>query len=137
MKYNALLNEYQRKLEKALEHLKYSYNKVQHLFTDTTKMDDETLETWESFAVRFARVADLFLTKYIRTKILIEDPGFSGTFRDFVNQAEKLGLLNDVTSWMAIRELRNTTAHEYSEEDLSALFERLRKECPRLISIKL
>lgn len=33
--------------------------------------------------------------------------GFSGSLRDFVNQAEKLGYIENAETWMGIRELRN------------------------------
>ncbi len=137
MKYNDLIEDNKRKLEKALEHLDYSYRKIQSLPENPTLLDEETLETWESFAARFLRVADIFMTKYIRAVVLSNDPGFTGSLRDFVNQGEKLGLIDDANTWMAIRELRNITAHDYTEEDLSAFFQRLKKECPRLLEIKL
>lgn len=131
------LDVIKRKLQKALQHLNYSYQKVLLLSNDTEQLDDESLETWESFAARFGRVADMFLTKYIRLCVLIDDPGFIGTLRDFVNYAEKLHLLDDANAWMAIRELRNIASHDYSEKDLSLFFKQLKNECPRLLAINL
>ncbi len=90
---NLVIQEYAKKLKKALEHLRYSHNKVRRLPADSSKLDEEQLETWESFAARFARVVDLFLTKYLRAVVLQDDPGFEGSLRDFVNQAEKIGLI--------------------------------------------
>ncbi|HLB57637.1 MAG: hypothetical protein A3C55_05125 [Gammaproteobacteria bacterium RIFCSPHIGHO2_02_FULL_42_13] len=137
MKYNDLIAENKRKLEKAIKHLAYSYDKIQKLPVSTAEMDDETLEIWESFAARFSRVTDIFLTKYVRVMVLANDPGFSGSLRDFVNQGEKLALIDDANAWMAIRELRNITAHDYTEEDLLGFFKRLKSECPRLLAIRL
>ncbi len=134
--YQEQLNIQNNKLLKALAHLEYSYKKIAKLPEDVSKLDEETLETWESFCARFSRVVDLFLTKYIRTAVLLNDPGFSGTLRDFVNQAEKLNLHDDTEHWMAIRELRNISAHEYTEKDLSLFFKQLKKECPFLLTIK-
>jgi hypothetical protein len=133
--YEKLLTTQQRKLKKALQYLQYSYNKILNLSDKVEKLDEESLETWESFAARFSRVAEIFLTQYLRTMVLMNDPGFSGSLRDFVNQGEKLGLLDDAKAWMAIREIRNITAHDYSEEDLSEFFKLLKKECPRLLKI--
>lgn len=124
------------KLIKAIGHLDYSYAKVLKLPTELAQLDEETLETWESFAARFSRVADLFLTKYLRACILLQDPGFSGTFRDMLNQGEKLSIVDNIEPWMAIRELRNISAHEYTDKDLSAFFNRLREETPRLLALK-
>lgn len=135
--YEALLTVQRRKLGKAITHLAYSYKKIQNLTSNPDMLDEESMEVWESFASRFARVADMFLMRYLRTQIMDSDPGFSGSMRDFVNQGEKLGLLDDANAWMNIRELRNVTAHDYSEEELAYFFARLKRECPRLLTIKL
>ena len=130
------LNEQKNKLLKALVHLNYSYQKILKLPTDPAQMDEEILETWESFAARFSRVADLFLTKYIRAYILMQDPGFNGSFLDFLNQAEKLKLVEQIDPWMSIRELRNISGHEYTEKDLAKFFDRLKQEAPHLLALK-
>lgn len=129
--------EYQKqKLLKALAHLEYSYKKILSLPESPDLLNEETLETWESFSTRFARVTDVFLTKFLRAYVLQQDPGFSGSLRDFVNQAEKLGLVDNTISWMSIRELRNISAHEYTDKDLAMFFKRLKQETPLLLSIK-
>ncbi len=128
--------EYARKLKRALDHLRYSYKKVKGLPSDPSKLDDEQLETWEGFSARFARVVDLFLTKYLRSAVLKDDPGFDGTLRDFVNQGEKLGLIASADRWMAIRELRNITAHEYTDEELSDFFKKSRKQAEEVLRIE-
>ncbi len=133
---NAFLQEQKEKLLKAIAHLDYSYQKVLKLPVDPNALNDETLETWESFAARFGRVSDLFLTKYVRAQVLLQDPGFNGSFRDFLNQGEKLNILDNTDAWMAIRELRNISAHEYTDKDLAIFFKRLREEAPSLIALK-
>ena len=125
-----------QKLKKALDHLRYSHKKVRRLPADSGKLDEEQLETWESFSARFARVVDLFLTKYLRSRIFKDDPGFEGTLRDFVNQAEKLGLVDSAERWMAIRELRNITAHEYTDADLTGYFKKSRKLADEVLRIE-
>ena len=67
---------------------------------------------------------------------IIQDPGFTGSFRDFLNQAEKLHLVDDVELWMSIRELRNISAHDYTDKDLTLFFKRLQQETPLLIALK-
>ena len=130
------LIEQREKLLKDIGHLEYSFQKVQQIPSDIELLDEENLETWESFSARFCRVADIFLSKYIRAFVLVQDPGFIGSFRDFVNQAEKFNLLCDVELWMSIRELRNISAHDYTDKDLSLFFKRLYQEAPLLISLK-
>ncbi len=134
--YQKLLEISRQKLLKALKHLEYSYHKVISLPADVGQLDEESLETWESFAARFARVADIFLSRFVRAYVLIDDPGFEGSLRDFVNQGEKLGIICDARAWMGIRELRNITAHDNEENDLTQFFLRLKNEAPRLLSLK-
>ncbi len=134
--YENLLAVTRQKLIKALKHLEYSYHKIKDMPTDASLMNEENLETWESFAARFSRVSDIFLVRFIRAYILNTDPGFEGSLRDFVNLAEKAGLIDDAKAWMGIRELRNISSHDYSENDLSEFFKRLKNEAPRLLKIR-
>lgn len=131
-----LLEENKRKLEKAIKHLEYSFMKLQNLDDKLNLENDEILETWESFAARFSRVADIFLMRYIRSKILLEDPAFNGTFRDHLNQAEKLNIIESAQAWLAIRELRNVTAHEYNEDNLLEFYKKLETETPKLLALR-
>ena len=135
-KYEKILEIRKRQLNKALDRLSYSFHKVSKLPLSVDAFDDETLESWESFSARFARASDIFLSQYLRTYVLITDKGFQGSLRDFLNTAEKLRLIDNAEVWMNIRELRNISAHEYTEEDLVAVFKRLLLECPRLLSIQ-
>ncbi|MCB0413828.1 MAG: nucleotidyltransferase substrate binding protein [Bdellovibrionales bacterium] len=131
-----LLNQYKHNLEKALNHLEYSYNKVIQLSTDPKDLDEETLETWESFAARLARVVELFTSKYIQAYVKQNDPGFEGSLRDHVNQAEKLNLVESADQWMSARGLRNITAHEYKEESLKVFFESLLDFAPTALKLR-
>jgi hypothetical protein len=70
-KFKILLEDQKSRLIKALIHLEYSYNKVNQLPTEPAQLNEETLETWESFVARFSRVADIFLSKYLRTAVLL------------------------------------------------------------------
>jgi len=133
--FDQILSGYRQRLEKALTHLRYSAKKVTSLAANPAMLGEDELETWESFAARHARVVDLFLTKYLRTFVLRNDPGFSGSLRDFANQAEKLGLLDSADDWMALRELRNVVAHEYSDHDAEAFFTTLRESAARLLAL--
>lgn len=129
-------NEVSTQLKKSLTHLEYSYQKIQNLNQSVEEMDEATLEAWEAFAARFARTADIFFMKYMKLKVKIEDPGFNGTFRDYLNQAEKINLVNNTQSWMEIRELRNISAHEYSENNLTEIFTKLKNYTPLLLDIR-
>lgn len=127
--------DYARKLKKALAHLEYSYQKIKNLPIQPRELDDEALEVWESFAARFSRVADLFITRYLRALVLIEDPGFTGTVRDILLFAEKKQWVDNAEVWLAIRELRNISAHDYTEKELGAFFCKIKEHTPQLLSL--
>lgn len=134
--YDEYLEQEKSRLLKAIKHLEYSYNKVQTLSEYTEQLDEVSMEIWESFAARFDRVADMFMMRYLRACVLQQDVGFVGSFRDFLNQAEKINLIEDAETWMAIRGLRNIAAHEYTDKDLAEFFKRLKKEAPLLLSLR-
>ncbi|MGZ3747203.1 MAG: nucleotidyltransferase substrate binding protein [Pseudobdellovibrionaceae bacterium] len=126
---------YYGKIVKSLKYLEYSYNRTLKMPLNPTQMTDAELEAWDSFASRFARTSDLFLSKYIRAYILADDPAFDGGFRDQLNRAEKLGLIENAEVWMEIRELRNATVHEYSDQDLEKIFQKFRAYSPLLLEL--
>jgi hypothetical protein len=129
-----LVASFRIKVGKALRHLNYSFAKVEKLPTDPHHLNEDQLETWESFASRFARASDLFTTKLLRAMILEDDPGFMGSFRDILDRGEKLGLISSADEWMKIRGLRNVSVHEYSDTDLSLIFAQLRQLTPTILS---
>jgi len=58
------------------------------------------------------------------------DPAFRGELRDFVDKAEKKGLISSADKWMQIRELRNKISHEYTRSDLKITFEDVKAHTP-------
>ncbi len=114
-----LLNNFKIDFIDALNTLNHSWNKVKTMSlpqVETKNLDD--FEPWEALTSRFARCTDIFLSKYIRLEILELDPGFRGEMRDYLDKAEKAGLVSSADKWMSIRELRNKIAHEYTKEDI-------------------
>ena len=137
MKYSVELDEkYQRYLSKALTHLEKSYHKAVKLPTHLDLCDDDALETWESFTSRFARVVDLYLTKYLRLQILRQDPGFEGTLRDHLYLAEKLGYISSAEIFLSFREFRNIQAHDYTEESFESFVRGLLQHAPALLDLR-
>lgn len=132
--FKKLIDDYSRKLQRNLKHLEYSYNKTNKY--GFSNLSENELESWESFSSRFSRVVDIFLTKYLRTLVLENDPGYTGSLRDYVNQAEKLRFIDEANTWMELRELRNITAHDYTETELSEHFENIREKTPLVLKIK-
>lgn len=134
--YNNLLEDLHKKLERALKHLEYSAQKTENLSTDVASLSEQELSDWEGFTSRFSRVSEIFLQRYMRTWVLIRDPGFSGSFRDFLNAAHKHGLIDSIEPWLKIREMRNRMAHEYEDSRLQILFEEVRLRASTLLTIR-
>ncbi len=137
-KTNLLLEKYSLQLQKALGHLDYTYKKIkkQSLTTEVDKLTEDQLETWESLSARFSRVVDIFLTKYLRHKVLHDFPGLDGSMRDFLNAAEKIKIITDVEFWVSMKELRNIIEHEYAEDSLKVYFENLKKFAPQVLDVE-
>jgi len=131
---NSLTKVFLEEMKLCLEHLEYSFRKAKKLSSDSRKLDVEELEVWESFVARFSRLSDIFVSKYIRSKVLESDPGFRGSLRDYLDIAEKQSLLSSADEWMKVRELRNKTAHEYTRDDLSQVFSDVLKLSPFVIN---
>lgn len=132
----SLTTYYYAKIVKSLNHLEFSHARVLLLSTNPEKLTEAEFETWDGFSTRFSRTADVFLSKYIKAAVTKDDPGFDGSFRDYLNRAEKLGLIQEMNSWLDIRGLRNVIVHEYSDSDLEKIFLKMLKYTPLLIQLR-
>ncbi|BAP54751.1 hypothetical protein THII_0454 [Thioploca ingrica] len=117
-------------MDKAREHLRYSYERCQAIVGKASYTLEE-LEHFESLTSRFARLSDLLIQKLFR---LIDqlDLDESGTIRDRINRAEKKGLIADADRFVEIRELRNQIAHEYNPNAMLTIFTEVLHYCPPL-----
>lgn len=124
-------------LKKARKHLQYSYDKVIKIDLEVGELDEEALETLESFSSRFARFSDLLIAKYFRTLALEKDPAFRGSIVDLLNFAEKFAWIESAPTWKRIRALRNLAAHEYEASDYIRLYAELVALAPWLFKVSL
>jgi hypothetical protein len=117
-------------MNKAQEHLRYSYERCQAIVGKASYTLEE-LEHFESLTSRFARLSDLLIQKLFR---LIDqlDLDESGTIRDRINRAEKKGLIAAADKFIEIRELRNQIAHEYNPNAMLTIFTEVLHYCPPL-----
>ena len=120
---DTLLETYRIEAKDALYSLTFSWDKLKNASLPplaSTAYDE--FEPWEALTARFARVTDIFVSKYLRLLVLDQDPAFRGETRDLLDTSEKLGFISDADRWMKIRELRNKIAHEYTKQDLVSIF---------------
>ena len=81
----------------------------------------ETEECLDALSSKFSRLSDIYTQKVIKTLIFVlrED---APTFLDRMNLCEKLGIIPSAEEMIAIRDLRNTIAHEYLNENLVEIY---------------
>ena len=84
--------------------------------TLTAKLDHPTgIDTLESYGAKFSRLQDTITDKLL--PLFLKQSGEKlGTVIENLNKAERLGLIDDVSVWLAARLLRNKLVHEYMED---------------------
>ncbi len=130
-----LLAEHIEKFKKSQQHLAYSYRKVTSLPTFSEQSTEEELEVLESFASRFARASEMYVSRVLRGLALENDPAFRGSIIDLLHMGEKYGWIANAHVWRRIRELRNVAAHEYCVDDLASLYRELIALTPHILEI--
>ncbi|MGK5086143.1 hypothetical protein WDW86_01170 [Bdellovibrionota bacterium FG-2] len=131
-----LIAEIEGKLLKALARFESSFSRLPAIKDNVDLFTDEQLGVYDEFMSRFARLTDIFLSRYLRACVKRADPAFRGSFRDTLDVGEKLGVIDSASEWYRIRELRNRHAHEYEDEDLLDLFRQTLAQTDRILSIK-
>ena len=58
-----------------------------------------------------------------------------GTLVDVVNNAHKRGLFDDIEKLRIMKDIRNTIAHEYIEDELASVFDEVLEYTAELINI--
>jgi hypothetical protein len=126
-----LLREELQLLDKAADILKYSYGMCGKIGIKD-EYSYEELDKFESFSGRFARLSDLLIQKIFRLidDIELESPG---TIRDRINRAEKKELIESADIFVEIRIVRNQVAHEYIQDEIQELFEKVLEYTPHLM----
>jgi len=106
-------------LEKAVETLNLSITKCKSII-GKEEYSFEEMESIDSLTSKFGRTSDIFTQKVLRTIwILLHEPFLP--FIDFMNQAEKTGLILSADQMLEIRDLRNQITHEYLPEAITQL----------------
>ena len=119
-------------LQRAADHLAVSAQRCCGL-TQLTAPGLEELERLESFAARFARLADLLTQRMLR---LIDDVELvtGGSVLDRLHRAEQRGFAS-ATDLIRIRELRNLIAHEYAGQALHEIYSAVEALSPALLAV--
>jgi hypothetical protein len=78
-------------------------------------------EPYDALSDRFLRAFESSL-KFFRTWERVREANVSDTFRDLLLRMEKVGLISDLATWVALRDLRNRVVHDYLPDELAALY---------------
>ncbi len=118
---NSVLSENANSLSKQLEWLKHSLKEAETVgFKDKYTLKE--YDSYENLCSRYARTIDLLVRKVFRS---IDEAEFEaqGTLIDVINRAHKRGLFENVEDIRRMKDLRNSIAHEYVDDELQSLFE--------------
>jgi hypothetical protein len=83
------------------------------------QLSDDEVEHVDQFLFRFAKLQDALGGKLFKSILLFleEDDVRKMPFLDILNRLEQLAIIDDVDSWLLLRELRNELAHEYEDDE--------------------
>ena len=91
------------------------------LIPSKDRLSFEEEECFDALTSKFSRIADIYCQKVLKSLVLLlrED---APTFIDRANLCEKLSIIPSAEHLVAIRDLRNTIAHEYITENLIEVY---------------
>lgn len=81
----------------------------------------EEREPYDALSDRFLRAFESGL-KFFRTWERVREAAVSETFHDLLLRMEKIGFISGLTTWIALRDLRNRVVHDYLPDELAALY---------------
>ena len=120
-------------LKKQLQWLSISYNECKTIGIKEKYSVDE-FGRFETLCSRYSRSIDFLIRKIFRT---LDEYEFEnqGTLVDVVNNAHKRGLFEDIEELRIMKDIRNTIAHEYIEDELLGIFEDVLEYTKKLTAI--
>ena len=132
MMYKKLLQDKQL-LKKQLSWIEISFNECRKIGIKKEYSIDE-FGKFETLCSRYSRGIDFLIRKIFRT---LDEYEFEnqGTLVDVVNNAHKRGLFEDIEELRIMKDIRNTIAHEYIEDELVDVFEEVLLYTEKLIVI--
>jgi 2-hydroxy-3-keto-5-methylthiopentenyl-1-phosphate phosphatase len=120
-------------LEKQLAWIEISFNECVKIGIKKQYSVDE-FGRFETLCSRYSRGIDFLIRKIFRT---LDEYEFEnqGTLVDVVNNAHKRGLFDDLDELRVMKDVRNTIAHEYIEDELVEVFDEVLSYTEKLVQI--
>ena len=101
-----------------------SVNRVKPYQVDKQYTPQE-LEPYDALSDRFVRAVETSI-KFFRSYEILMFAETSETLRDQLNRMEKLNLITETSTWMAMRDVRNRIVHDYLPEDVQLIYQEIR-----------
>lgn len=107
--------------EKHLLRMNSAYLKMKSYFPlDKEKyvhLSDDEVEHIDQFLFRFAKLQDSVGDKLFKTLLLyLEEKIENKPFLDILNRLEKLEIIENASTWIILRNIRNELSHNYDDE---------------------
>lgn len=120
-------------LQKQLSWIQISFDECSQIGIKSEYTVEE-FGKFETLCARYGRSIDFLIRKIFRT---LDEYEFEnqGTLIDVVNNAHKRGLFEDIEELRIMKDVRNTIAHEYIEDDLVEIFDEVLLYSQKLIII--
>lgn len=80
----------------------------------------ESLAYSDQVIYRFSKLQDCMGAKLFKSVLMYQGENVNKPFLDILNQLESMDILN-VDEWFEIRDLRNTIAHDYDNNEVAAI----------------
>ncbi len=111
-----------RQCERHLHHLQHAVAAITPSLpmtaTAVSAMDDEMVQDWDQFILRFTKLQDAMGTRlYPGLLAYLQEPFEDRPMLDKLHRLEKLTFLGSVDEWNKLRAIRNHFAHDYPEDD--------------------
>lgn len=132
--YEKLLND-KKLLEKQLSWIETSYKECLSIGIKD-EYDIDEFGKFETLCSRYSRGIDFLIRKIFRSLNEYEFEN-QGTLIDVVNNAHKRSLFDSVDEIKIMKDIRNTIAHEYVEDELKEIFDEVLTYSKNLIEIML
>ena len=101
-----------------------SVNRVKPYQVDKQYTPQE-LEPYDALSDRFVRAVETSI-KFFRSYEILMFAETSETLRNQLNRMEKLNLITETSTWMAMRDVRNRIVHDYLPEDIHQIYQKIR-----------
>jgi uncharacterized protein YutE (UPF0331/DUF86 family) len=117
-------------LSSSLMRLQYSYSICKKIGLKENYSEEEFI-AFEAMTSRYARTTDILVNKTLRSLDAAEYID-GGTVIDATHNAEKRGIVNSEQDLRALKDLRNSIAHEYVTENIIRFFTEVLEHTPIL-----